>query len=447
VTAAFERKLDALRFPPWVDNEKQIELQATYLDWANAPARRDPGKPPKEGALSPLEGRERARRNAHSRRTGFQAAVSKGWIAMWGSALRSPARSALTTEVNPGSNLPGELGTQADALVAGGAMASLVSFLQEHIGQKALERAARDWNIAARKPVPVEALHPAPCEVQLHVFKRNGILYKQFYLPATLDSPARHAEGLVGLKTMPQLLDQVRQKQDAHELMVALLEGHVFSLSRPTLSGLAHVARRLASSRSDLQSPLRVLLEAIAASGCAAFLDEFAFTVAMALKRVDVDDLAGGKTSVPMFTADHPRSDAGSVSWRDLLWSARGTEFQHALRAAGEFVDAARHQPVSLLRDLFVRHLPANVLSAYAALGDGVILGSVASDNRLDQTPGESPQSARNLLLQFGNSAMSVVLWDTFRHKFASIKPRIEAAALAQRNIAAVGSQGPGANA
>jgi hypothetical protein len=205
------------------------------------------------------------------------------------------------------------------------------------------------------------------------------------------------------------------------------------------------------------------------ASGGAAFLAKFQFNAAKAVARAEVDDFAGGKMNVPLFVFEFPQADAEPPSWSDLLLRARGREFGHALEAAGDFALVASELPMALLSlipllslnytgnahrmayDLFARHGIGNVASAYFGIGDGLLVGAIASPgHQLDQVLApvrESPHSTRNLIVQLFNSAAGDWTWEMTRDTLNDLKFDVAAAAASRRRIAATEAQADGTTA
>jgi hypothetical protein len=401
---------------------QQRELEARYLDWAaevHAARQQVFGSDYELGSSMKSHWSE-----------GLLHGSFEGLRGMLSSMSRSPFRNALVTIFSPrpdGQQRSGELGTGADALVVGGVGGGTGSFFYEMTLQKALDKRAREGNLPQMEPVDPKLLVPDAPPVKLVIRTVNGRRVKQYYEPATVDSPAQGHEGLDAVSSRPLLQHQAEKSQWWRGFWAGFRdEKHLGSLVQPLTTGTTNATRRLLSSAPALLDAASVYGRSAAASGLAAFATKFALQAAKGapyLGQARVDGLLGETVWLNQYTPVG-RGGAGELAtWSDALTlKLPKAAFDTVCESATLLGKTGWDPSLGLLGDWGIRHVLPNIATSLSAPGYAILLAQIFRGGNTDSQPGEDVHSLANLAQQFMQSAVNDLTWPLYRDLMSKMK-------------------------
>jgi hypothetical protein len=397
------------------------------------------------------------------------------------SVVRTPTINAIATALaprTPESPQQGEFANRFDPATVGAVVGALAVWYVGCIAVPAMNHAAFTMrNLPQRRRVPTRVLYPDPtASVEVVLGRaRNGTLTKYFYKRPSAASAPAYRPGVPWDAATQEALDMVATgARRAAEHAQSIREGgDEARFIQPALSSFANWVRRVATTSQRLLDPGSLFLESTLASGSAAAMTSLLLETLKVCDRMrlpgtkshlslntglrEVDDLVGGKTSLPMFTwtRAEPQLPAGtlrdllSISYladstrlsghilREVLW-LRPRELWHGpnpTHASGTAWDLFMTSP---LADLLVRHVMIIIDAATSARGWGSFWSQLLRPGAtLDPAPGEPLQSSAQQLQQSSQSFKNDFSWQA-----RDLFPRLKfdyAGAVRARNKLAVG--------
>ncbi|WP_304481934.1 type III secretion system effector XopF1 [Xanthomonas translucens] len=381
-------------------SKEQEELQARYLQWADARLQE------RADAFGPDAAYEVA---GDMKALGKKASLPIAYECLRSflvGALRTPlgisAAAAYQSSHAPASE------PVSTAMLAG-VISGMGSYTCDTLLLPSMDRRARVANLPRFQAVDPKILVPDPPPVLLEIASDGS---KRFMRPGENGTPTR-ADLTAQAYDLRAGISQRQSTLDDTALDTMLF--------RPSISGVFNAARRTSGDPATRTAAAEVGLSALAIGGAGA-LHKALLDAAKVMGRtgqVTVPDLFGGHQRLNLFALALPDKTRPPATWSDAVHFPdyvlqTGKE---AMALAGQAFSTA-NAATTALRDVLGRHMVGNVLSNIASLGASRLIASTLRGGYGGGSlPGEADNSPAWMLQQGTQMFFNDLVWNAFKAK------------------------------